>query len=249
MSVVLLQAGVSPSVADCAIELSPRQIESLGHPPVVRIERRAGAKPSKAGALKLLAEVIENADLADDECRLSAATIKVVGVPAGDCVRLTHLECLSQNNHEESAQLEEKLEELRMREDLVEAMQIALNKLAHERDWYMQQAEKFRSQLAIASEELDLASVSCKKAARPSFFWFDALGRADFDSFIFFTICVHALLGGASGGGLNVREEPFSRAGNPSLEAQGNELAWRGLQSLIMHASSSIFPYLFCVRI
>jgi len=172
MSVVLLQAAVGSSVPDSVIEISPRQNESLGHPPVVRIERRVGVKPSKVGVSKLLVEVVENSDLTDDECRLSTATLKVVGVPAKDCVRLTHLECLTKQvaTTEGSAQQpkERKGHSGQNRDEAIEAMQAELNKLEHERDWYMQQAETFRSQLAVASEELDLASV-CYELCSPSF--------------------------------------------------------------------------------
>jgi hypothetical protein len=239
MSVVLLQAAVGNSVADSVIEISPRQNESLGHPPVVRIERRAGVKPSKAGVLKLLVEVVENADLTDDECRLSFATLKVVGVPAKDCVRLTHLECLHNvATSERSAQqpAENRALSGQKRDETIEAMQAELIKLAHERDWYMQQAETFRSQMAVASEELDLASVSQNKLhASAHSTQYDLL----FLLAIFIPISFLSVLlsGGESGGGFNVCQKPFSRTGNSAFKAQGNELAWRGYPCLILHKS------------
>lgn len=155
---VLLQVSVG-SVEDSFVELSPRQIANLGSPPVVSLERMAVPGKKNSG-MRLLCEVRENAEVADDGCRLSAPTLKIIGSSVNECVRLLVLEKFQSAAGSTSAKpcddLEERWAELKKREGLVEQLEQTLQKLSHERQWYKMQAESFRAELAAATEELDL---------------------------------------------------------------------------------------------
>lgn len=155
---VLLQVSVGP-VEDSFVELSPRQIANLGSPAVVSLERMVVPGKKNQG-MRLLCEVRDNAEVADDGCRLSAPTLKVIGASVNDCVRLLVSEkfqsATSSASVKNTEDLEERWAELKKREGLVEQLEQTLQKLSHERQWYKMQAESFRAELAAATEELDL---------------------------------------------------------------------------------------------
>jgi len=135
MSFVLLQTQAGADMEDCVIELSSRQAESLGDPHVVRIERMAGSKSKKPG-MRMLCQVKANSELSHDGCRLSLSTLKIVGVAASDCVRLSLLPNDVGSQQEEGPEaLAVKMAQQEMRESLVVSLQEALATLAHERDW------------------------------------------------------------------------------------------------------------------
>ncbi len=160
--VVLLQAQAG-EVEPTVVELAPKQIATLGNPPIVRLERMhvTGKKP--AAGMRLLLEVAPNDALPEDGCRLAAATLKTLGVAAQECLRLTLVDALQRvGGHgplptAAEVDLEARWAELRKREGLVAQLQQTLAKLTHERGWYQQQAEQFRAQLEATSAELDLA--------------------------------------------------------------------------------------------
>lgn len=147
MSAVLLQTSVGTDVEESVIELSPRQISSLGGPSVVRIEAMV---PKKGSLPRIICEIKENSNLPDDACRVGARTLKIIAAPPNSCVRVTLLGAAKAGG-------EEKNNELKKREELLEALQHTLAKLTHERNWYKQVAERFRAELAATAEELDLA--------------------------------------------------------------------------------------------
>jgi len=167
MSFVLLQVKVpgaasTPAVEDSVIELSPAQLVGLGRPQCVRLEQITTAPGKKATpGMKILCEAREAADLSDDQCRLSPASLKVLGVHAGGCVRLQRLASFAVDD---AARLAERAAEQQRREELVAGLQEALAKLAHERDWYMAQAERFRGELEEVAAALDLAHEERKVA-------------------------------------------------------------------------------------
>ena len=117
----------------------------MGYPVVVRVERlassKAGNKAAK-GAMKLLLEVVEAADMDDAGCRVNGATLKALGSSVDSCVRVSLVEALGSFDGEggdAGGTLEERWARQEAREALAARLQEALAKLAHERDHYASQ--------------------------------------------------------------------------------------------------------------
>jgi hypothetical protein len=172
---VLLQVTSCDTLEDSVIEMSPNQIASLDFPAVVRVEKmiKTKKKSSKKEFSRLICEVNENASLVDDHARLNLSTMKIIKTPENECVRISLVDKLkpyndlnntttlttsnelgSENNNQQS---DNRWTQLKKRENIVLELQQTLEKLTYEKSWYQAQAEKYRSELATALEELDLA--------------------------------------------------------------------------------------------
>jgi hypothetical protein len=153
-SFVLLQASVADTLHDSVIELSPRQLEALGHPVIVRLQRLdsqitvVNTKKGSTGpcpGMKLLVETAENAELEDDSCRLSSLTISNItgmqpgALATGVCVRLSLLERLAPHAFQMKVASDEKTMQQRQRAQLVVDMQTAMATLTYEKEWYQNQ--------------------------------------------------------------------------------------------------------------
>jgi hypothetical protein len=164
---VLLQVSSGATLEDSCIQISHEQFVSLGEPVVVRCLRLEQKGMKKKGA-SLLCEVLVEDGIPIDSCCLSTATMSLLAIKPTECVRLSFLRRLNQGKQVDIAASEARFAELERREQLVEALQKAVIKLSHEKLWYQNQAEGFRSELEAATDELDLAMVrSCCDAIQP----------------------------------------------------------------------------------
>eukprot|EP00615_Pteridomonas_danica_P016126 CAMPEP_0114401588 /NCGR_PEP_ID=MMETSP0102-20121206/17334_1 /TAXON_ID=38822 ORGANISM="Pteridomonas danica, Strain PT" /NCGR_SAMPLE_ID=MMETSP0102 /ASSEMBLY_ACC=CAM_ASM_000212 /LENGTH=253 /DNA_ID=CAMNT_0001564689 /DNA_START=21 /DNA_END=779 /DNA_ORIENTATION=+ len=154
---VLLQVSSSQSLKDSVIEMSPNQIACLDFPAVVRVEKmiKTKKKPTKTFC-SLICEVQENETLIDDHAHLGLQTMKVIKTPENECIRISLVERLKPYNPTDGGE-DNKWTQLQKRENIVIELQQTLEKLTYEKSWYQAQAEKYRSELATAMEELDLA--------------------------------------------------------------------------------------------
>ena len=150
-SFVLLQASVNEDLGDSVIELSPRQLEALGNPVIVRLQKMTETAPVKGKSRKtvhpgskLLVETIENPLLDDDSCRLSATSISIItgATPIGSvggaaaCLRLSLVQRLAPHAFEKKTESEEQRLQQWQRAQLVVDMQTAMAKLTYDKEWY-----------------------------------------------------------------------------------------------------------------